>query len=134
MNPASQDLKDILVGAGVGTFAGTSGWAIYISQEPASPDEVVTLYDSGGPEPLYLMDDTDLFRPNLQARIRGAAGGYLEAWAKAQEVADTLGHLAPQTIGGTWYAGVWQQTEVTFLRYDDNNRPVLTVNFRIRRY
>lgn len=134
MNPVSQDMKDTLVDAGVGTFAATSGWAIYISREPSSPDEVVTLYDSGGPEPDYLMDGTDIGRPNMQARIRGAPGGYLDAWAKAKEVVDALSRLSPQTINGTWYAGVWQQTAITALQYDDSNRPILTVNFRIRRY
>ena len=134
MNPQSEDLKDILVNAGVGTFAATSGWGIYISKEPASPDTVITLYDTGGSAPEYLLDGTDMFRPNLQVRVRGEPGGYMEAWSKAKEVVDALARLEPQTINGTFYAGVWQQTDIAILQYDDNDRPILTVNFRIRRY
>ena len=46
-NPAVS-AKDMLVTAGVGTFGASSGWGIYIGQEPTDPKTVVTLFSTGG--------------------------------------------------------------------------------------
>jgi len=130
MNPASEDLKDILVTAGIGTYAATSGWAIYVSKEPKSPDTVVTLYDYSGadPSPKFLRDN-----PNVQVRVRGAKEAYKAGWTKAQAVKDALLGLPGQTINATKYVGVWMQSDINFINYDDNNRPLFTLNFRITR-
>ena len=126
MNPPSQDISDILVGAGVGTF----GTDLFISKEPDSPDACVTIFDTGGFDPVanYVYDF-----PTVQIRIRGGKMEYQTAFAKAQDVKDTLHGLSGETWNSTKYVGIWAQGDIIFVGYDESNRPVLTVNFRVHR-
>ena len=130
-NDVSIDVKDILVTAGVGTFAATTGWGIYISQEPAAPpDTTVTIYTMpvAEPHPRLRIDTT-----GVQIRVRGAPKRYEQASVKAEEVKDALLGLPRQTVNNTLYVGVWATTDVIFLRYDENRRPILVSNWRIVR-
>ena len=129
-NPPSQDIATILSNAGVGTLAGTSGWSIYISKHPPTPDTIILLMDAGGfdANPKWLIDDV-----LVQVTVRGAPFGYAAAFSKIQSIKDTLLGLAKQTVNGTVYIGIWQQGEIAMVDYDDNNRPVLMATFRIRR-
>jgi len=129
-NPPSEDIKDILVGAGIGTFAGTSGWGIYISREPETPDTVVTIYDTGGdpPSPKFLLDF-----PTVQVRIRGARQDYKNAFVKAQSVKDALLGVGQTTVNGTLYVGITQIGDINFIAYDDSERPIFTTNWQIIR-
>jgi len=129
-NPASKDLLDLLDNAGVGTPGASSGWGLFIGEEPAEPDQAITLYDTSGGEPnaKWLLDE-----PHVQCRIRGARHDYPGAHSKAQEVMDTLLGLPQQTQGGTVYVGIWALNSPFFLESDDNRRAIFTVNFRIVR-
>ena len=131
VSPASVDLKDILVAASVGVFAASTGWSIAISKEPTTPNTAITLYDAGNwaeANAKWLMDSLV-----VQVRVRGDVNGYLGAMTKAQEVKDTLLGLTPQVVNTNDYRGIWQQTDILSLGYDDNNRPQLVQNFRIIR-
>ncbi len=130
MKSTSEDMKGVLVSASVGTFAATSGWAIFIGQEPTSPDTVVTLFDAGGssPNPKNLLDN-----PNIQVRIRGAVNGYQAAYTKALAVRDALLGLTKRTINNTVYVGVYQMGDIMFIGFDDNSRPLFVTNWRIYR-
>ena len=129
MNSPAADLKDLVVAAGLGVFAASSGWGVFVSREPESPDTCITLYDTGGfaPSP-HLFED----RPTVQARVRGPMLGYQQGWAKALAVREALlGKRA--LVNGTWYAGIWSQGDIAFLRYDEANHPIWTMSFRIVR-
>lgn len=130
MNPASVDVKDVLVAAGVGTFAATSGWAIYIGKAPDKPNTTITLYDYGGspPAPNMLIDE-----PALQVRVRGNPGGYPAAYSKIIEVRDTLHGFVRQTVNGTHYLAIFAAQDPNLLQYDESNRPIFTLNFEITR-
>jgi hypothetical protein len=129
MNSPAADIASILVSAGVGAM-GNSGWAIKIGLEPTTPDTAITIYDTGGypPNPKWLQDN-----PTVQARIRGSVGGYPAAYSKALAVRDALLGFAGQAINGTNYAGIWCMGDIVSLGYDDSNRPIFTVNFRMVR-
>lgn len=131
MSDVCVDLKDVLETASIGTFAATSGWGIYISKEPDTPDTTITLYPYGSPvepNPKFLIDYL-----NVQARIRGDVQGYAAAQTKAQAVKDALLGLTAQTVNTSKYIGVWMNTDIFLLRYDDNDRPILVINFRVIR-
>jgi hypothetical protein len=132
MNPPSEDLKDELISSavGVGEFAATSGWSVHISKMPDSPDTCIALYDTGGfaPSPKWLED-----YPTVQIRVRGTAGGYKAAWQKAIDARDALLGLPTTTLNNTIYQGVWVDSDVAFISYDDKNRPLFTCNLRISR-
>lgn len=129
-NSPSEDLKDKLVAQGVGTFAASSGWSISIGHEYADPHTTITLYDTSGgePNPKHLLDE-----PNVQVRVRADPGDQPGAYAKAREVMNTLLGLPQETINGTVYVGIWALNDPYLLGYDDNQRPLYTVNFRLVR-
>jgi hypothetical protein len=130
---AADDLATELSDAAVGTLAGTSGWGIYIGQEPdtaPAPDTIITLYDMGGdpPNPKFLFEE-----PTVRIRVRGAVQGYAAAYAKCVGIKDALLGLASKTIATTLYVGVFQLSDILFLNTDDKNRPVFSMLFRVAR-
>ena len=121
-------LKDILVADGEGVFAATSGWGIYIGDEPDQPDTSITLYDTGGqaPNPKFALD-----YPTVQIRIRGSKGAYQAAYDKARTVrASLLGHDSG-TIGDTWLVSVTMKGDIMHLGKDQDRRPLVTLNFQL---
>ncbi|MHA1809369.1 MAG: minor capsid protein [Candidatus Heimdallarchaeaceae archaeon] len=125
MNPPSQDFKDILVDASIGTF----GTDIFIGKEPDSPNACVTLYDTGGFPPQV---NNKLDYPTVQVRIRGEVRGYQNAYAKAENIKDALHAQGNITQGSTKYS-IWCMSDILFIGYDDKDRPLFTVNFRTMR-
>jgi len=138
MNPASEDIKDILIDSSVGVadgFAVSSGWSVYISTIPDdanTPDTCIGIFDTGGADPdNYLGGYID--RPSVQVRIRGAKFGYQAAWDKAKEVVDALHRRAGETWNGTRYVQILLRGGILFVGYDDLNRPIISLNFDIMR-
>ena len=126
--PMSIDIKDLLVAAGLGTFNSTTGWNICFAREPKTPDQCITIFDSGGGEanPKWLLD-----YPSIQVRIRGAKGQYLAAWRKAKQVKDALLGLGPQSVNAHRIVSITMFSEITPIGYDENERPILTINLRL---
>jgi hypothetical protein len=129
--PPSQDIAGVLAAAQLGALGAATGWGIYRSLQPDSPDTTITLYDTGGldPDPALLLD-----QPSLMIHVRGIARDYDGARAKAQEVKDALLGLPAQTLGGTFYGGAVMKGDVFFLGYDNKSRPVFTLNFQLMSY
>lgn len=130
MSAPSTDIRDMLITAGVGTAAAVSGWGVYVAEEPASPDTVVTVYDTGGQdsEPNILLD-----YPSVMVRVRGAPGDYAAAWSKAQAVKDALLGKSAATVNSTRYVGIWIRGDINYLGRDDNRRPQFSLNFATAR-
>lgn len=126
---AAADIRDKIVAGGGGWVAGGSGdWALYVGEEPVSPDNVVTFYDTGGPPG---NPDANLQNPTIQIRVRSR--DYLPGYNKAAELRDLL-KLPHDFIFGDWhYSGVFLTTDVAKIGKDGNNRNLFTVNFRIER-
>lgn len=128
MQPPSEDVKDIL--EGISSLALTFATDLFISEMPTEPNNCVCIFDTGGydPEENYVYQ-----RPTIQVRVRGAGGGYLAAHEQAQAIRDELHGLHNETINGARYVGIWQEGDIISVGQDDNNRPNVTVNFRIHR-
>lgn len=124
----AKDISDMLVTGGIGTFAAASGWGIYISKEPLTPNTVVTVYHTGGAEPnaKWRLDF-----PTVQIRVRGDVNGYVAAHDKARAIFDLLLGKSPTTVNTNLYSGFWCMNDIIFLKYDDNNRPLFVINFRL---
>lgn len=132
MNPATVDIKDILVSAGVGTFAATTGWGIYIGQEPAGSegggtDTVITLYDTIG-TPDDTLDNIRVDDFSIQVRVRGAKDNYTDAYDKIEEISTELNQTKDYVTGSTRYASIYRSSLPAFLIRDDQNRPIWTMN------
>lgn len=129
MNPPSVDIKDLLVAAGLGVFGGTSGWAIYIGNEPDKPDTTITLYDLPGAEPDYA---AGIEYPAIQVRVRGAPAAYLAAYERARQVRDMLLSMHKTPLGGALYSA-WMETDVAHLDTDESQRPIFVATYRLMR-
>lgn len=134
MNAPSEDMKDIL--EGTSALALTFAEDLFISEMPDEnedaivSDQCVCIYDTGG-EPAEVNYTYE--KPTIQIRVRGAKGAYLATHELAQSIRDTLNGLHNETWNGARYIGIWAMGDVLFISYDDNHRPIFTVNFRIHR-
>ncbi|MBW2030730.1 MAG: hypothetical protein JRJ31_16830 [Deltaproteobacteria bacterium] len=128
MNPPSEDIKDILEQSSVGV--GTFGTDLFIGREPDSPNDCVTIYDTGGQEPVmnYTYD-----YPTVQIRVRGSRMGYKAAWTKANSIKEALNGLTNETWNSTRYIQIEAMGDPLFLGYDKEQRPVFVINFSIQR-
>jgi len=121
-------VRDLLVAAGDGVFAATTGWGIFIGPEPTNPDTTITIreFAAGAPMPKWLIDF-----PSVQTMIRGAPGGYQAAKLKARDVLNTLHSIPSQDLNGDRWDGIIAQSGPGYLGVDDNNRPKFSINFRL---
>ena len=128
MSNFAEGAKDLLAAAGVGVFAASSGWGIFIGKIPIDPATVITIYNSGGlaPNPKWLLDF-----PSLKILIRGAANGYQAAQAKAVDTKNTLLGLPSQDLNGDRWVSVTQTGDINEMGFDKNNRPMFSLNFSL---
>lgn len=126
MKSPAYSVAQLLESEGLGTIAGNAGWSIAVAAEPASPDTTITVYDTGGIEP-----DTDQLdrRPSFQVRVR--AHNYIAASDKINEVIDALHAQSGVELNGTRFSSFEMLSDVVSLGKDDNERFILTVNFRV---
>ena len=131
MNPVSVDLKDILVADGVGVFAATTGWGIYLDQEPTSQESTqtaITIYNVGG-DPDDTLNGIEVSDFVSQIRARGTETGYASAYAKMEEIVSSLNQLKDHITGSTRYAVIYRSSTIRFLKRDDANLPIWVCDF-----
>ncbi|MCP4475384.1 MAG: hypothetical protein GY821_12630 [Gammaproteobacteria bacterium] len=129
MNSSATDISSYL--ASVSSLVLTETTNLFIGREPDTPDEVVTVFDTGGGE-LSSGTEKNEF-PTVQVRVRGVRIiGYADAYSTTEDIKNTLHKLAT-TINSTVYQGIWASSDIIFLGHDDNDRAVFTINFRIQR-
>ncbi len=117
----------LLEANGLGTFAGTNAWAIAVAMEPEKPVKMITLYDTGGAGPDTAEMDID--RCEFQVRVR--ALNYVEAFVKMRAVrAFLLSAVAITTVDSVAYKGIYVTSDILSTGKDDNDRFILTCNFR----
>jgi hypothetical protein len=137
MNPVSVDIKDLLVNASIGAFASDADWAINISHEPATPDNCITIYDTGGPRPSYhfTASTRGMLYSDFQVRVRG--NSYLAVWNRMQDILVVIDHIGRFVVSGdssaesdVVYSDIQKTTEAEFLKKDANERTIFVCNFR----
>lgn len=128
MNAPSEDIKDHLIA--VSALALEYAVNFFISEMPDTPDECVCIYDTGGEtaEPHMTYE-----RPTFQIRMRGARGGYGDAYDLAQAIKIELNGINDVIIVTTRYIGIWLISDIIFVGYDEKHRPLLSINFRAHR-
>lgn len=130
MRDPAEVIKDLLVAAGIGTFAASSGWGIFLGDPPDTPDSVIMVNQTGGltPYPHLLVNE-----PSVQVFVRSARNGYQTARAKIGEVVVTLlgrGDYTDPTSGDKYHSFL-QIGEIAYLGRDDNARSLFSANFRL---
>ena len=116
----------------------TLGSDLFVGKEPVSPDNCVTIYDTGGRDPLHTLcpdTTTNVWRPSIQVRVRNTS------YPAAYKILDTIAKLLPtitaykitSTDSGHTLADIINQvivrTAIVPLGQDENNRAILTQNF-----
>ena len=127
MNSPATDLASLLATAAIGTFAGITGWSIYVNREPNDPDSTITLYDVGGTTIDGLCDTerNDDFR--IQVRVRN--NSYTTAYQKALAVEAVLDVVAQETIDSTYYNVIYRIDLISSLGQDEKDRSILVQTY-----
>jgi hypothetical protein len=131
MNPASEDIKDILEAeSSLGLALGTD---LFIGKEPADPNNCVTIFDTPGLPPQLTLagKGEDYFYPSIQVRVRNT--NYLTAYSLADSIRDVLHGLAHETWNGTLYILIQCTQGPALLDWDENNRCRFIINFNVQR-
>jgi hypothetical protein len=104
--------------------------SIFLGSYPDTPDNIVTLYHSGGSDPSHSFGSREFENPSFQVRIRNAS--YAIAHDKANQVKDAYDGQTELTIDGNRYLSIFQQGDILPLGRDEQNRTELSLNFRVR--
>lgn len=127
MNSPAVDVISLL--AANNLIDGQTGWTGRVSREPDTPDQCITVYDTGGYAPFGYGAE----QPTVQIRIRGMLNGYSQGYAKAKEVRDLLENQENIIINQTEYDAFELMGDLTSLGYDEKSRPLFVCNFRLIR-
>jgi len=109
---------------------GTIGSTLFEGHMPATPDNCVCIYETGG---LELDRDIPVEEPTFQVLIRNKT--YAGARAKAASVVTAFQAVRNQTLTATYFYYIFAQQSPYSLGRDENERAEITVNFicKIRR-
>jgi len=130
MNPASIDIKDMLVAeASLGLTFATN---LFVGKEPATPDNCVTIFDTPGFPPDKMYDQSACYdRPSVQIRVRNTS--YLTGWQLIHAIKEFLHCRNQSTWNSTLYSAIFCSQEPALLDWDSNDRARFVSTFDIQR-
>lgn len=116
---------------------GTVGTDIFYDALPGesglpTTDPALVVIESGGFDP-EINADRKHFNPTVQIFVSGIPAGDAAAKAMAVAVVDLLTDPLNLVDGTDTYYGTYQQGGLNFLGADENNRPEISLNFRLYR-
>lgn len=131
MNIPSIDIKDIIVAES--SLALTFATDLFIGQEPAEPDNCVTIFDTPGfPPQLTYKKGEDYFYPSIQIRVRSQ--NYTTGWNLINDIKEFLHARSHETINATVYEVMICSIEPALLDWDDNERARFVTTFNLQRH
>jgi len=134
MRPASDDIRTLLefdedTGSGIDELKFADN--LFVGREPASPDDVVTIFDAQGSPPDKFYDSTLRYhRPSVQVRVRSK--GYVEGWQLIDSIKALL-HNSTALVNGTRYTAIYCSQEPALLDWDENDRARFVTTFDLQR-
>ncbi len=124
MISAAHDIALFLEAAGI--------TPVYVSREPPTPDEVVTVYETPAGGQVELIREGQLERPGLQVRVR--TRDYDAGYALHLAIRAIICETSEFRTTNTRYYCPQATTTVLYLGRDDNDRFLLTANFSFYRH
>jgi len=120
-NALEIDLATILRGSTLVSTGSTGDYSVFVGIRPNSPERAISIASFGGgsPNPKWLMDTV-----NAQISVRAGIYEYQLASQKIQKIKDLLLGSTTQTIGGSKYVSFTMPNDVSFLQYDEDQRPI----------
>ncbi len=101
---------------------GATGWTLFKSYLPPSPDQIVSIYETSGEFP-----DVNFTFPGLQIFVRAGEFEYVLARNKMDGVISSLDNA---TVSG--YSYIFATTSPQLLRVDNQeNRILIVLNFKV---
>lgn len=128
MSSPAHDIALELQGQGTGAIGADSGWSIAVAQEPSEPPTAITLYDTESPSEY---EDLGFTQARFQVRVRGPS--YVDAYEKQQAIRDWLVTATNFDRSGFRYMGIDMLGQINSIGRDENNRYLLTSNYRLYR-
>jgi len=102
----------------------------YTNDMPDAPDNCVCIYNTGGYETEYVMNnDIDYERPTIQIRVRNTS--YETADAQLVAIKQILDKQSETTINSTKYMTFYCISDILRIGRNDRERTVLAVNYEI---
>lgn len=128
MNAPSEDIKDMLVD----DLSLVFGTNLFIGEEPTTPDDTVTIFDTPGFAPdLTMQNDGNYHRPSVQIRVRNQ--DYRDGWSLTNDIKVSLHGRAQETWNGTLYSVLLAQSDPFFMGLDENRRARFVITFNMQR-
>ena len=132
MNSPARDIGDHM--ASLSSLALTLGTDLFENILPSTARGLVVLVrNTGGFDPDNILDRTALQHPTIQVKVMGAKGQHEAAYVQIKAVQEALHLMGEETINGTRYLTVWQMGDIFDLGLSEDERPQLTLNFRMKR-
>jgi hypothetical protein len=126
MNSPAYDIANMIDASPIGL--GELAVDLFVSREPTTPNNCISIFDTGGFEPDA---KHDISRPTIQIRVRNSV--YLTGYNLATAIKDALHGLYEQEEGLSNYLIILAMGDVTHIGLDDSNRNIFTINFRMIR-
>lgn len=104
--------------------------SIFLGDYPDSPDNIVTIFHTGGADPSHTFTSREFEEPTFQVRIRNAA--FANAETKANAIKDALDGQVGISINSNTYLSIFQQGDFLPLGKDSRNRSELALNFKAK--
>lgn len=130
MKAPSHDIAIYLDAQGLGDLGASDGWRLAANVEASTPDDAITVYDTGGSAPVLF--DEGLKAPTIQVRVRSY--DYAGAYTKQEEAFDALTAIKGKDLGNHRYVGVWLTSDIIHAGRDENDRHILTANYQVERH
>lgn len=113
---------------------GTLGTDIFINSEPATPDNTITVYDTGSDRPKLLggQENTGYREQDFNVQIRVRNKDTQAAVLLLQDMRVLLHKMQSFTDNGQVLKGAWLNSAGLPLGFDDNRRVRYTDNWRVK--
>ena len=129
MNAVSEDIKDMLIDESTLGLGFTTN--LFIGNEPISPDNCVTLYDTPSFPAETTLDRQRIYNSSFQVRVRN--NSYPLGMTLARNIMDYLHARAQETWNGTLYTVIEASGEPAMMAWDGNKRAIIILNFNVKR-
>lgn len=135
MSPADEIAGWLAAERITGERGGNADWSVHVSREPETPDNVVTLYDTGALDPLAV--DPDIRAPQVQVRVRSF--DYAQAWETQEQIRAALvqpsaglvvGATLERIMGSSRYVTIHPIGDILAIGRDDSDRHIITANYQ----
>ena len=132
MNASSIDIKDMLE-----AYGDSSGLDVefadnlFIGAEPDTPDNCVTIFDTGGYPPALGLVNQGYEYPSIQIRVRNRK--YVDGWNIIEGIKNALHGQAQETWNDTLYSVIYCSSGPALLEWDDNGNVIFIINFNLQR-